>query len=50
MSGKKHTVILAFLPVFLLLFNLPGLSQDHPYLLDKELLDIIQSEVSGENA
>ncbi len=50
MSGKKHTVILAFLPVFLFLFNLPGLSQDHPYLLDKELLDIIQNEVSGERA
>ncbi len=50
MHGKKQKVILIFLPLFFFLFNLPGLSQDHPYLLDKELLDIIQNEVSGERA
>ncbi len=50
MSGKKQKVILIFLSLFFFLFNLPGLSQDHPYLLDKELLDIIQNEVSGERA
>jgi len=50
MSGKKHIVIPAFLPLFLFLFNLPGLSQDHPYLLNGQLLEIIQNEVSGERA
>ncbi len=50
MSDKKHAVILTFFPIFLFLFNLLGLSQDHPYLLDKKLLDIIQNEVSGERA
>ena len=50
MSGKEQKAILVFLPLLLFLFNLPGSSQDHPYLLDKELLDIIQNEVSGERA
>jgi hypothetical protein len=50
MSSKKHIVILVFLPLFLFLLSLPCLSQDHPYLLDKELLEIIQNEVSGERA
>ncbi len=50
MSSKKPAIILAIFWIFLLLFNLPGSSQDHPYLLDQELLDIIQSEVSGERA
>ncbi|MGD8536868.1 MAG: M28 family peptidase [Candidatus Aminicenantes bacterium] len=50
MPGKKQKVILIFLLLFFFLFNRPCLSQDHPYLLDKELLDIIQNEVSGERA
>ncbi len=50
MSYKKHTVILVFLLFFFFLVGLPSLSQDHPYLLNRQLLDIIQNEVSGERA
>lgn len=50
MPGKKQKVILIFFSLFFFLFNRPCLSQDHPYLLDKELLDLIQNEVSGERA
>ena len=45
---KKRLVFYALTLLFI--FSPYIFSQDHPYIVDKELLDIIQNEVSGERA
>lgn len=48
---RKKTIKLVLCPiVFLFLFILSVFSQDHPYLLDRGVLESIQNEVSGERA
>ena len=47
-EDKKRLSI--FLVIFFIFLPLFVFSQDYPYLVDKELLDTIQNEVSGERA
>jgi aminopeptidase-like protein len=50
MSGNKQKTLLYLSVVSFFLLILSVSSQDHPYLLDKVLLNSIQNEVSGERA
>ncbi len=50
MSGQKLKRLLFFPLVSLFLLILSAPSQNHPYLLDKVLMNSIQNEVSGERA
>lgn len=47
---KNKKKLSVFSLMCILLLPLFVLSQDHPYLVDKDLLDFIQNEVSGERA
>ena len=47
---KNKMKLSVFSLISILLFPLFVFSQDHPYLVDKDVLDIIRNEVSGERA